>query len=174
MGLLVAYTAAMQRVLIGLECQALYSVQVDEQEAEQEQQCGGEGEDDEIRREEARIAAFLPLSDALARCCGPSISPATLREMSEEGGEFCGYATTLSYAAEEYCSSVTGDCALLDEVYESETFLKCAQAATQRFETRGVTRAELRQRNKTLEMLILSVAHKIATRMRTKAVRKGG
>jgi len=182
MGLLVAYTAAMQRVLIGLECQGLYSVQEDEHQRIQEERCGGEGEeqaqeDDRVgSREQARVAAavaaFAPLSARLARHCRVSIAPEALREMSADGGEFMDYAATLIFAAEDYCEA-SGDDEILDGAYQAAVFFEAARAAARRFDDEGgVSPAELKQRPKTLEMFVLRVAHRIAARMRTKAVRK--
>jgi hypothetical protein len=176
MGLLVAYSAAMHRVLIGLESAKLYDMQDMEAQCAAEQASeGGEEEDNDGRREKARaaarLAAFAPLSARLARCCGASIPPETLREMCTHNGEFDEYAHAFGDLMEAHCE-LTNDCRLMDEELDGQTFLEAARAAARRLERGGVSRAELRQRPYTLEMFILMVAHRLATRMRTKAVRK--
>lgn len=168
MGLLVAYSAAMHRVLIGLECQDVYeSYDLDHHSSQEEERPCSQDTSAAL----ARVGAvrFLDLSALLARESGVSIAPDRLRDKCVgPDGEFYRHARAVSDAVHLQCERA-GDYAAMDEM-DDDGYGEAVAAARSRLRS-GVCAADLK-RPKTLEMIILAAAHKIATRMRAAAVRK--
>lgn len=177
MGLLVAYNAAMHRVLIGLEAQEVFESDDGSRSSQEEDPCsqdenapGGAGEARRRRRASARETLAL-LSTRLKTECGASIAPDELHaKCVGPEGEFYKNALAVSEAVQRHCD-LSGDYAPLDLYEEPELYAAALGAAGRMFASGGVSAAELK-RPKSLEQIILATAHRIATRMRAAAVRK--
>jgi hypothetical protein len=175
MGILIAYNAAMQRVLIGLEAQEVFESDEGRSSQEEEDPCSQDENapaGGEARRRRASLRERLSLLSARLKTeCGASIAPEDLTaKCIGPEGEFYKNALAVFDAVNQRCSR-SGDYAPLDEYDEAEVYAATVRSAARRFAAGGVSAADLK-RPKTLENMILAAAHRIATRMRAAAVRK--
>lgn len=160
MGLLVAYNAAMQRVLLGLQCMEVYECEDhdDDDDDEDKEEQGGLGSQEARDRREywSSVCADMKAST------GASFSPAELRAKCKPDGEFRKLRQAVTDAVVRRCESLQ-EYDLLDEL-DDGGYDTALDSAVERFaKGPGLTAADLK-RPKTLPMMILKVAHAHAVR----------
>jgi len=162
MGRIVPYQAAMQRVLHGLECHDELTC------CESDSEDGGGGSQED--RAADRAGRLGRLASRFARATGTPITPDELQaKCKAPDGEFHRLREELMDAVVRYCER-NDDWAPLEAIEDGD-FDGALETAAGRLAA-GLSAVEL-GKAKTLPMLILKVAHRIATRPRAAAASGG-
>jgi hypothetical protein len=165
MGLIAAYTAAVRRVLIGLECCDMHEFE----------ECGGTYGDGE---ESSADGPWAAIAEDLRASTGADVGPLEiLRDKCCPGGEFGRYKAALNEEV-VHCCERTGDYSALDALEDSDAYNDARASARAHFDRYGaLSAAELKgvkgkRPPGTLAALILKVAQRQAAKMRAAELRK--
>lgn len=157
MGLLVRFNAAVHRVLIGLDCMDSYEFE----------QCGGEYG----KEEDGPWPSYV--EELRAKTGAENFGdPDALREKCRSpDGEFAKYKVALNNEVIHSCE-MSGDYAPLDALEDGDAYDEARASALEHFSRYGLSSADLKQRPKTLAMMILKMTKRQATKMQASALKK--